>query len=303
MVLWLAGLGAIGAGAQGPPDSVPASVSLDEFLAAHESNDWARYEAMAAFLAQPDAPRAVRPLLELLLTRLRAGRPDWEGPANDACLNLSQILESHQGVSVPPAEILELIEAATDWTTVQKCGEVLAQGVARTGQEGLEERLAEALVPGLASQRSRVRESVSRTLVQLDPRLQPLDQASGMARAVARWPTAAVDPTSPPAWLRERVVVFRPVLVGDGPPSDWRWEGQVGSLAEGAAWMAAVAGEAGGRYRIELVIQLPWVRVREPWVEAASAALGGHGAGLTVSSMGDVFLPVWPPLLESWRKP
>lgn len=59
---------------------------------------------MGSFLTQPDASRAVRPLFDLLVSPLRAGRADWETRANDACLNLSQLLETDEAATLPPAE-------------------------------------------------------------------------------------------------------------------------------------------------------------------------------------------------------
>ena len=196
--------------------------------------------------------------------------------------------------------MLDVIEAAADWTTVQKCGYVLALSLARSGHDGLDLRITKALVPGLASQRSRVRDSVTHSLRQLDPGFDRLTQTEAIARARLLWPEAALDPAAPPPWLREHVVLFRPVPVAEEAPTRWQWEGQSGSLAQGAAWLAEAAATAQGRSRIALVIQLPWERVHEPWVDAASAVLGEHADGWTVSPMADVFLPVWPPLAEAW---
>lgn len=276
---------------------------LEDYLAAHTSPDWERYAAMDAFREQPAASRAVPRLLDLAEAQLRERGPDWETVANDICLSLSHLLEADPGVSVPPIRMVELMEAGAIWTTIQKCGWVLALGVARSGHEGLEPRIVRVLVPGLASQRSRVRDAVSRTLAQLAPGLDELSQEDAMARALELWPVAALDPKAPPPWLRERVVVFRPVLGDDGGPTTWDWGAQGGSLAAGVEALIAAVARSGDRYVVAPVLHVPAETIGEPWVDAAQEVLepaAPEEAGLTTCWGSDVFLPVWPPLRAAW---
>jgi D-alanyl-D-alanine carboxypeptidase len=158
--------------------------SLAELLASLPKERLAeRHAAMQAFANGEHAVGAIPDVV----AELRAKAPEFD---NDGCLLLEWILREHAEAQVPVAALRDaLLEVVvrTRWTSRQKAAQALAVLLKRKGAvDGAEERLARALVPLLASQRSRVVD------------------AGAAALAAIPGASCGADPFAARAWFRER---------------------------------------------------------------------------------------------------
>ncbi|MEQ1634704.1 MAG: hypothetical protein ABL997_20160, partial [Planctomycetota bacterium] len=222
-----------------------------------------RYAAMQAFAKGPHAPAAIPDLV----TELRAKAPEFD---NDGCLLLEAILREHASAEVPIQAVREvLLEVVVRplWTSRQKAAQALAVLLQRpSAVEGAEERLARALVPLLASQRSRV--------------------VDAGAAALAAIPGAGfgADPFAARAWFHQRfggavdlhAACFEELLVLREHGDRWRTPDGRDLTREAVDGLveAAKASAAQHRRTFEVVLQAPAADIEE---EMSTFGLGRFG--------------------------
>ncbi len=241
-------------------------------------------EAMRRFAARADAPAAIPALLELIRT---------EAPAldNNGCLALEQILGAHPDAACPLEPLLQVIRRPI-WTSRQKGAQALALALRPETVAGQEERIARAVIPLLASQRSRVFAAGARCLDRLAGRAIGDDPLAARAWFFERF-GKGIDLL---AGVQEIVLVIRP-LRGGGFDVQGQRAPDPGALT--AAVRAARERAARNGLEIGAVVQVPDEVMQRIAAagdvgaqrETVAAIVAAGVAAVTVSPASDVFRP------------